>query len=63
MKITNPELFRNALKIILVRTRNVLSPLKYFQFKRTLKNVIMNSESALWIFFGKHLFGYFQKGF
>ena len=30
MKITNPELFQNALKIILVGTGNVLSPHKYF---------------------------------
>jgi hypothetical protein len=55
------ELFRNALKIILVGTGNVLSPHKYFQFIRTLKNVIMNSESAFWIFLEKHLFGIFQK--
>ena len=41
MKITNRELFRNALKIILVGTGNVLSPHKYFQFERTLKNVVM----------------------
>jgi hypothetical protein len=56
MKITKPELFRNALKIILVGTKNVLRPHKYFQFEQTLKNVVMNSESALWIFLGKHLF-------
>ena len=55
-EITNPELFRNALKIILVGTGNVLSPHKYFQFERTLKNVVMNSESAFWIFFGKATF-------
>jgi hypothetical protein len=61
MKITNPELFRNALKFNLVGTRNVLSPHKFFQFNQTLKNVVMNSESALWIFFGKHLFFIFQK--
>ena len=41
-----PELFRNALRIILVGTGNVLSPHKYFQFIRTLKNVVMNSEST-----------------
>ena len=29
-------------------TGNVLSPHKYFQFERTLKNVVMNSESAFW---------------
>jgi len=63
MKITNPELFRIALKIILVGTGNVLSPHKYFQFDRTLKNVVVNSESAFWDILGKHLFGYFQKGF
>ena len=44
MKITKPELFRIALKIILVGTGNVLSPLEYFQFERTLKNVVVNSE-------------------
>ena len=48
IKITNPELFRNMLKIILVGTGNVLSPHKYFQFERTLKNVVVNSESAFW---------------
>ena len=32
MKITNLELFQNALKIMLVSTGNVLSPHKYFQF-------------------------------
>jgi hypothetical protein len=63
MKITNSKLFWNTLKIILVGTGNILSTHKYFQFERTLKNVIVNSESALWIFLGKHLFGYFQKGF
>jgi len=61
MKITNPELFRIALKIILVGTGNVLSPHKYFQFDRTLKNVVVNSESAFWDIFGKSLLGYFQK--
>ena len=53
MKITNPELFWNALKIILVGTGNVLSPHKYFQFERTLKNVVVNSESAFWVTFWK----------
>ena len=48
MKITKPELFRIALKIKLVGTRNVLSPHEYFQFERTLKNVVMNSESTFW---------------
>jgi hypothetical protein len=61
MKITKPELFRNALKIILVGTGNVLSPHEYFQFERTLKNVVVNSESTLWIFFWRHLFWIFQK--
>jgi hypothetical protein len=61
MKITNPELFRNALKIILVGTENVLSPHKYFQFERTLKNVVVNSESTFWIFLGKHLFFGYSK--
>ena len=46
MKITKLELFQNALKIIMVGTINVLIPHKYFQFERTLKNVVMNSESA-----------------
>ena len=53
MKITKPELFRITLKIILVGTGNVLSPHEYFQFERTLKNVVVNSESALWDIFGK----------
>ena len=48
MKITKPKLFQNALKIILVGTGNVLSPHKYFQFERMLKNVVVNSESAFW---------------
>ena len=39
------ELFQNALRIILVGTGNVLSPHKYFQFIRTLKNVVVNSEN------------------
>ena len=63
-EITKLELFQNALKIILVGTGNVLSPLKYFLFERTLKNVIVNSESAFWIFFlESHLLGLFAKGF
>ena len=53
MKITNPELFRNALKIILVGTGNVLSPHKYFQFERTLKNVVVNSKKYYLDIFGK----------
>jgi hypothetical protein len=58
MKITNPELFRNAMKIILVGTGTVLSPHKYFQFERTLKNVVVNSESAFWFtFWESHLLG------
>jgi hypothetical protein len=62
MKITNPELFRNALKIILVGTENFLSPHKYFQFERKLKNVVMNSESAFWITLWKATFwGFTQK--
>ena len=48
MKITKMELFQNALKIIMVGFGNVLSPHKYFQFEQTLKNVVMNSESASW---------------
>src|SRR3990170_8742618 len=52
MKITNLELFQNALKFILVGTGNVLSPHKYFQFERTLENVVVNSESAFWDIFG-----------
>jgi hypothetical protein len=49
-EITKLELFQNALKIILVGTGIVLSPHKYFQFIRTLKNVVMNSDSRFWIF-------------
>jgi hypothetical protein len=56
MKITNPELFWNMSKIILVGTGNVLSPHKYFRFKRTLKNVVMNSEISFMITFWKPLF-------
>jgi hypothetical protein len=44
-EITKPKLFRNALKIILGGIGNVLSPHKYFQFERTLKNVVVNSEN------------------
>ena len=61
MKITKPELFRIALKLILVGTGIVLSPHKYFQFDRTLKNVVMNSESAFWDFLWKAPFGIFPK--
>jgi hypothetical protein len=61
MKITNLELFQNALKIILVGTGIVLSPHKYFQFEWTLKNVVVNSESAFWIIFGSHLLGLLLK--
>ena len=63
MKITKPELFRLALKIILVGTRIVLSPHAYFQFDQTLKNVVVNSESTFWIFLEKCLLGYFPKRF
>ena len=52
MKNTKPELFRLALKIILVGTGNVLSPHEYFQFDQTLKNVVVNSESAFLDIFG-----------
>ena len=34
-------------------TGNVLSPHKYFQFDQTLKNVVVNSESAFWVTFWK----------
>jgi hypothetical protein len=62
MKITNPELFWNALKIILVGTGNVLSSHKYFQFERKLKNVVMNSESVfLFTFWKATFFGFAQK--
>ena len=61
MKITKPKLFQNALKIILVGTGNVLSPHKYFQFERTLKNVVVNSGSAFRDIYGKPLFGAFPK--
>ena len=60
-EITKPELFRLALKIILVGTRIVLSPHEYFQFDQTLKNVVVNSESTFWIFVGKSPFGIFPK--
>jgi hypothetical protein len=64
MKITNPKLFRNASKIILVGTGNVLSPHKYFRFERTLKNVVVNSEITFWAnLFESHLLGLLQKGF
>ena len=66
MKITKLELFQNALKIIMVGTGNVLSPHKYFQFERTLKNV-MNSESAFclasWRSHLEGLFGISPLGF
>ena len=42
-------------------TGNVLSPHKYFQFERTLKNVVVNSESAFWDIYGKPPFGAFPK--
>ena len=45
-EITKSKLFRLALKIILVGTGMVLSPHEYFQFDQTLKNVVVNSESA-----------------
>ena len=62
MKITKLELFQNALKIIMVGTGNVLNPHKYFQFERTLKNVVMNSESAFWDILWKATFwGFAQK--
>ena len=41
----------------MVGTRNVLSPHDFFQFDQTLKNVVVNSESAFWIFMGKPPFG------
>ena len=43
-------------------TGNVLSPHKYFQFERTLKNVVVNSESAFWItLLESHLLGLYSK--
>ena len=60
-EITKPELFRLALKIILVGTGNVLSPHEYFQFDQTLKYVVVNSESAFWDIFGKVPFGIFSQ--
>ena len=67
MKITKLELFQNALKIIMVGNGNVLSPHKYFQFERTLKNVVMNSESAFclasWRSHLEGLFGISPLGF
>jgi hypothetical protein len=62
-EITNPELFRNVLKIILVGTENVLSPHKYFQFIWTLKNVVVNSESRFWIFWKSTFLRFSKKGF
>jgi len=59
-EITKLELFQNALKIILVGTGIVLSPHKYFQFERTLKNVVVNSDGRFWIL-GKSPFGIFSK--
>ena len=53
MKFTTLKLFQNESKIILVGTGNFLSPHKYFQFERTLKNVVVNSESAFWDNFGE----------
>ena len=62
LKITKLELFQNALKIIMVGIGNVLRPHKYFQFKRTLKNVVVNSESAFWDILWKATFwGFTQK--
>ena len=67
MKFTNLKLFQNESKIILVGTGNVLSPHKYFQFERTLKNVVMNSESAFclasWRSHLEGLFGISPLGF
>ena len=67
MKITELELFQNALKIIMVGTGNILSPHKYFQFERTLKTVVMNSESAFclasWRSHLEGLFGISTLGF
>jgi hypothetical protein len=51
VEITKLKLFQNALKIILVGTGIVLSPHKYFQFERTLKNVVVNSENQLYGYF------------
>jgi hypothetical protein len=59
MKITNPELFRNTMKIILVGIGNVLSPHKYFRFERTLKNVVMNSEISFMVSFLKAIIFWF----
>ena len=56
MKITKLELFQNTLKIILVGIGNVISPHKYFQFERTLKKVIMNSENHFMDIFWKATF-------
>ena len=40
---------------------NVLSPHEYFQFERTLRNVVVNSESVFWDIYGKPPFGAFPK--
>src|SRR3990170_6720029 len=44
MKITNPELFRNASKIILVGTGNVLRPTEIFSDLTVAEKCFMNSE-------------------
>jgi hypothetical protein len=54
-KIIDPEMFQNASRIILGGTRDVLGLQKYFQIKRSLKNVFMNTE--------KHFMGWFLWGF
>ena len=61
-EITKLELFQNALKIIMVGTRNVLIPHKYFQFDQTLKIVVVNSENQLYGYFMEsHFLGLCSK--
>ena len=55
IKITKPELFRIALKFILVGTGNVLSPHKYFRFERSRKIGFVNSENAFMVMVGSWL--------
>ena len=60
MKITNPELFWNASKIILVGTGNVLRPTEIFS-DLTVTDISMNRESAFWLLYEKPSFRAFSK--
>ena len=62
MKITKTGIVLERVANYYVGTGNVLSPHKYFQFERTLKNVVVNSESAFWDILWKATFwGFAQK--